>query len=210
MKNQGPSVHHKIAVPAKSMGYTPTAGADQGKAGEKRVLGPEEIGQVYFISNGAAIKIGWSGAPKLRLQTLQGSSHQPLTILATFDGTKSDERALHERFAHLRLKGEWFRSEASLLAFIEMLRTDGKGTVVSQALRAQISQVRDELSAWGKNKPDVIRGQCMSLDNILHRLSARPDDTEMLTVAVMAISGIEANKEWWLRMRGRWASSERQ
>lgn len=39
-------------------------------------------------------------------------------LLLALTGTADDERFFHERFAHLRLQGEWFRVEDDLANFI--------------------------------------------------------------------------------------------
>jgi hypothetical protein len=80
-------------------------------------------GEVYFITDGDAIKIGWSGAPKVRIKDLQATNPRPLRILLSIQAHPYDERILHARFAHLRLTGEWFRSEPELTDFIETART---------------------------------------------------------------------------------------
>jgi hypothetical protein len=77
---------------------------------------------VYFIQAGKAgpIKIGRTvGKVGARMATLQTGSPEPLMLLAAVPGGASVERGIHERFADLRLRGEWFRREPTLLAFIE-------------------------------------------------------------------------------------------
>jgi hypothetical protein len=75
-------------------------------------------GEVYFISDGDLIKIGWSGAPEVRRQALEVRCKTPLRLLGAVAGHMDDERAIHERFAHLRRHGEWFRPDPELDAFI--------------------------------------------------------------------------------------------
>jgi hypothetical protein len=78
---------------------------------------------VYFIAAGSppeAVKIGYTlrdaGA---RLNGIQTSNHLEVRLLGTIPGDRGVERALHRRFAHLRLRGEWFRWDASIKAFID-------------------------------------------------------------------------------------------
>lgn len=76
---------------------------------------------VYFIQEGddGPIKIGYTAAnPKGRLAALQTGNANPLRIVTWAPGTLEDEKALHGRFAHLRMQGEWFRPVAELLTFI--------------------------------------------------------------------------------------------
>jgi transcriptional regulator with XRE-family HTH domain len=66
---------------------------------------------VYFIETiGAdAVKIGQAIDPRSRLVELQSSNHLPLRLIKTVDGSYDVERALHERFAASRIRGEWYR-----------------------------------------------------------------------------------------------------
>ena len=83
----------------------------------------ERDGFIYFIADGAdAIKIGFSGAPNIRLADLQAGSSRPLRLIAVTPGTEPQEQALHKRFAHLRIHREWFRAGGDLVAYIEKIK----------------------------------------------------------------------------------------
>src|SRR5574341_1136092 len=75
---------------------------------------------IYFIQQGefGPIKIGYSADPVGRLRNLATSTHVELRMLATVDGDADDERALHEKFAHHRIRREWFKPAAEILAYI--------------------------------------------------------------------------------------------
>ncbi len=80
---------------------------------------------VYFIQDGpgGAIKIGvTAGSPQVRLSALQTGNPRRLELLASIPGSSREEAALHERFAALRIQGEWFRADDRLLGFIDGLR----------------------------------------------------------------------------------------
>lgn len=80
---------------------------------------------VYFIQRvdgTGPIKIGVADDVPRRLGGIQTSHPEPLHVLAVMRGGVSMERSLHERFASLRMQGEWFRPEPDLLAFIEVVR----------------------------------------------------------------------------------------
>jgi hypothetical protein len=78
---------------------------------------------VYFIAAGrGAVKIGFAHDVESRLQALQTSSAEELVLLHYMEGTTADERRLHEKFAELRIRGEWFRHEGFLAEFIVTLR----------------------------------------------------------------------------------------
>jgi len=82
-----------------------------------------QSGKIYFIQavDSKKIKIGFSAwNVETRLNTLQTGSPEPLALLGAIDGTPADERALHRKFASLRISGEWFQCHDSIL---EMLGT---------------------------------------------------------------------------------------
>lgn len=66
-------------------------------------------GFVYLCRNNrnGLIKIGFSKQPKYREATLQ-SEEPELEFVHISPGTTSDERALHDRYAGSRKRGEWF------------------------------------------------------------------------------------------------------
>lgn len=67
-------------------------------------------GFVYFIRAGRtnAVKIGYASNVESRLRELQCANASPLHLLGFMPGTLEDEWAWHERFAHCRIRGEWF------------------------------------------------------------------------------------------------------
>jgi hypothetical protein len=77
---------------------------------------------VYFVSDGAAIKIGRAVDVVARLRALQVSHPQPLELLATWLSHRSIEGLLHRRFHTSRLKGEWFQPTPDLLTLIDGIK----------------------------------------------------------------------------------------
>lgn len=70
---------------------------------------------VYFISNGDKfVKIGTTGNLKLRVDSLRCGSPFTLDISLALSGGIALERKLHERFATVRHRGEWFRRKGDL------------------------------------------------------------------------------------------------
>ena len=61
------------------------------------------------------VKIGSSKDPHYRFRTIQAMSPEMLEmrIVSPVDGREL-EKSFHERFAHLRHHGEWFRQEQEL------------------------------------------------------------------------------------------------
>lgn len=76
---------------------------------------------VYFIQNATtgAIKIGTAADPIGRLSTLQTGSDAELLLIGITTGGMETERALHQRFAATRIRGEWFAPSLELLSVIE-------------------------------------------------------------------------------------------
>lgn len=69
---------------------------------------------VYFArrEGNGLIKIGWSANVPNRMIALKAK------LIGAVPGDEDDEKSLHERFAHLRVKGEWFKPADELLAYI--------------------------------------------------------------------------------------------
>jgi hypothetical protein len=75
---------------------------------------------VYFIqrSTNGPIKIGVAGEPRKRLESLQTGSPEPLYLLGTLPGGKTEEAALHQKFGALLIRGEWFEPGDELIGFV--------------------------------------------------------------------------------------------
>ena len=63
-------------------------------------------------------KIGESNLPKFREKTLQ-SEEPEVEIYASFTSEKCNEKILHERFSHKRIRGEWFSLSNEDLNYIK-------------------------------------------------------------------------------------------
>lgn len=62
--------------------------------------------------------IGFSKDVRGRILALQQNLPVSLEVFTTFPGTRATERALHDRFANLRLNGEWFQKRGRLLRWL--------------------------------------------------------------------------------------------
>lgn len=71
---------------------------------------------VYFIecAETGLVKIGTAHCVAARLASLQTGSAADLRLLGTSPGGLSAERELHRRFVGQRVRGEWFKLNASL------------------------------------------------------------------------------------------------
>ncbi len=74
--------------------------------------------KTYFILDewNRAVKIGRSVNPAHRLKQLQTGHASILRLLHVVDG--NHEKALHARWRHLRISGEWFKVEDDLLLYL--------------------------------------------------------------------------------------------
>ena len=77
---------------------------------------------VYFIRHNGYIKIGKSVDPWKRLASLQTAHHETLEMLAIMPGSEDLEHGLHRAFGEFMERGEWFKQNDKLLAFVEMVR----------------------------------------------------------------------------------------
>jgi hypothetical protein len=77
---------------------------------------------LYFIqAENGPIKIGHSSDPEGRLAILQQGNPYPLHLLAKIPQLFCEERALHKKYASLRMAGEWFDPSDDLLSEIKGL-----------------------------------------------------------------------------------------
>lgn len=80
---------------------------------------------IYFISDGEYIKIGYTkGDPKDRLASLQSGNARQLTLVSTISGNITKKQTLHQRFHHLKARGEWFQLTEEIEKFINFSETE--------------------------------------------------------------------------------------
>lgn len=83
---------------------------------------------VYCILSGDFVKIGKSEKCVVsRVRELQTAHPTDLKLLGVLSDNPSDESKFHKRFAAQRARGEWFRLEGELLAFLRSERLIGGG-----------------------------------------------------------------------------------
>lgn len=80
---------------------------------------------VYFLKRFQFVKIGYAEDVCKRIRDINRGSAiipgmvcVPVKLLATIPGGYAKEQALHQRFRHLRVAGEWFVRTAELERFI--------------------------------------------------------------------------------------------
>lgn len=81
------------------------------------------MSSVYFIQEipDGPIKIGWTDRPiSIRLAGIQHGNCRELGVIARIEGSsKKDDAVWHQRFADLRIRGEWFSPGLTLLSAIK-------------------------------------------------------------------------------------------
>ncbi|MDQ3879574.1 MAG: GIY-YIG nuclease family protein [Chloroflexota bacterium] len=89
---------------------------------------------IYAIQRGSdgPIKLGLAGDPNKRLESLQTANDVELVLMAAWDGTASDERALHARFADAHIRGEWFAPLPDLCAFVDERQQDYEAALAAR------------------------------------------------------------------------------
>lgn len=76
-------------------------------------------GFIYFVTDGTgAVKIGFTENVRRRLAGLQTGHHAPLVLMGAIPATLDAEQFIHQKFKHLKIRGEWFRSTQELIDFI--------------------------------------------------------------------------------------------
>ena len=89
----------------------------------ERTFGEAAPGYVYAITDGRAIKIGWSarhpGLPGGRLSQLQTAHPDELRLVGTFLASQQHETELHAKFAMHHIRGEWFRYVQEIVEHFE-------------------------------------------------------------------------------------------
>lgn len=87
---------------------------------DRRLQDCPTIGTIYVVGFGCYVKIGFTSGPiEYRLVGIQTGAPEKLTVVAQFDGTVPQERALHRRFSAHRSYGEWVHREGELAAWID-------------------------------------------------------------------------------------------
>lgn len=99
---------------------------------------------VYFVQAewGGPIKIGYcrDGGETARLKQIQTHNPDPLCITRVIPGDLTVERALHHRFADLRIRGEWFYPAPVLASVADAIDDEHMGDYVIAAAEAVLAE----------------------------------------------------------------------
>lgn len=96
---------------------------DSRKIEVERTFGEVAVGFVYAITDGSAIKIGWTrshpGRSGGRLSQLQTAHPLELRLIGAFLSSQRHEAELHAKFSQHRLRGEWFRYVPEIVEYFD-------------------------------------------------------------------------------------------
>lgn len=154
---------------------------------------------VYFIQYGAGgpIKIGVAGNISRRVAALQTGSPEPLVVLATMPGGKSEEARLHHLLRQDRHRGEWFAPTARVLGAVALAKKGilpddvGEGRYGGFShLRNLVGLVRSHIACRGVTR-SAFAVQCGLHPNTL--LHCERDDWNP------SLSTLRAVEEYFLR-----------
>jgi len=121
---------------------------------------------IYFIQSGldGPIKIGISNNPKKRMRELQHSCPFELRMVGIIkNGGKEWEDKLHRKFAHSRMKGEWYKPTQTLLQCIQQSNNPKLITEMQKEIDKQNKSTKEltmkMLSKWESNiQKDISNG----------------------------------------------------
>lgn len=74
---------------------------------------------VYFIKCGEYIKIGWSVNWHSRIKNMEVGNPYPIEVLLVLGRPQIFEKTMHAKFHSLRHRGEWFKDDPRIRAYIE-------------------------------------------------------------------------------------------
>ena len=105
---------------------------------------------VYFLADdrhtradGATlIKIGRSHTPEQRAKALQIGNGRRLRLLGWVPARDQTEKMLHEAFAHLRERGEWFAVTGDVVALIEAVCEEAERRELVGQLERSVALMR--------------------------------------------------------------------
>jgi hypothetical protein len=116
---------------------------------------------IYFIRPAGAngpTKIGYSGVPEDRLETLAAWSPVLLEVVAKVPGSFDLERNIHQCFADLHSHKEWFRSDARIDAVVAALNS---GKSITEAM--DLTDRRGSIKSFKQMDPDARQRQRYSM-----------------------------------------------
>ncbi|GAB2970063.1 GIY-YIG nuclease family protein [Nocardioides montaniterrae] len=131
---------------------------------------------VYFAESGPYMKIGYSADPAGRMTTVTRNGQRPddlpfdadADLIGWIPGDRKVERELHQRFASIRVSGEWFWSERE--AAVQIIREHpsgvdihGMSAIAVFLMREHPTATRADLEAIGVQVEAVPLAEAMAI-----------------------------------------------
>lgn len=156
-------------------------------------------GWVYFISDGEAIKIGWSPNPHTRKKALATGNPRPLKVLAQIPGSIRDEKLLHLLLAPYRIRtdGEWFRAEKPLWALVDWAKRYGHSLAADReevrtvsAIEARVSEVSFRLYDDYRKVKEAVRGHLAEVERAIDATDDHEGLSDALRTAALELATV--------------------
>jgi hypothetical protein len=163
---------------------------------------PAISGFVYAIgASDGTVKLGWSADPMRRLAKMKSDCPSHLRLLGLIAATLDQEGELHSLFVPWRVRGEWYRLEGPVLAFVEMLPLP-KPRIAARTARA-IEPGASALRIWRAQNDVTLADLSVRAGLQVPTLSQIERGERSLSIAalrrVMAITGLtieELSPKW--------------
>lgn len=112
---------------------------------------------IYFLECPpfGPIKIGYSAHILKRIMDLNGSNGQETKFLGAIPGSRANERALHQRFAHAHAHHEWFWPYSDLLQFLVSLGMEPT-VIMDKMLARKMKHAAESTEGWMRQYKELI------------------------------------------------------
>lgn len=146
---------------------------------------------IYFMqeTDSGAIKIGFSRNVGIRKNNMQTNNSSELKTLGLIEGSIADEMKIHQKFGHLRIRGEWYKPEAELLDFITLVTKEGN-------IPIDLGKAIVEFEGKPTTEPGK---ECKKWIEIANNLPVEEETNEILSIdAAAKLLGISAHslRKW--------------
>lgn len=122
---------------------------------------------VYFVQGEITkrIKIGYTKRDeKIRLDEMQTGSPDRLRLIKVIGGAVDLEKAIHKKFAHIRVLNEWFEPTKELIEFITYLDNGHELEILYAQIVTQLEKEVDKIN-WitvkNRNQPKDENGKLL-------------------------------------------------